>query len=249
MNNIINFMGIRLMNYTMSEAIDSIVDKANRRSSTAVAFINADCVNKFNNLKYYKSLKYMDYIFADGIGIKIASMIFGNSVRDNVNGTDMFPFLLERCEQCDLSVYFYGADEKTVNKLVMNLSEQYKELDIVGHHSGYTEKNDEAKLIKTIQEKKPQIIFVAKGAPLQEEWMSQNRDHFPDSVMIGVGGLFDFYSGRIKRAPKILRLVKLEWLYRLYCEPTRLWRRYILGNPIFLLRVICHKLFGGKNEV
>jgi len=84
---------------------------------------------------------------------------------------------------------------------------------------------------------------VAFGAPLQEKWIQANRAHLQARILMGVGGLFDFYSGKTRRAPRWMREIGLEWLYRMLQEPGRMWRRYVVGNPLFLYRVTKWKLY------
>jgi len=93
-------------------------------------------------------------------------------------------------------------------------------------------------IIEKINQCNPNVVLVAFGAPIQEKWIHKNKDKINSNLIIGVGGLFDFYSGDKKRAPKWMRKVGFEWAYRLFLEPGRLWRRYLIGNPLFMLRVI-----------
>jgi exopolysaccharide biosynthesis WecB/TagA/CpsF family protein len=86
------------------------------------------------------------------------------------------------------------------------------------------------------------MLFIAKGVPDQELWISAHAAQLSAPVVLGVGALFDFYSGAIPRAPQYLRRLRLEWLYRLWCEPRRLFRRYVLGNPEFVTRAVLWRL-------
>jgi N-acetylglucosaminyldiphosphoundecaprenol N-acetyl-beta-D-mannosaminyltransferase len=126
------------------------------------------------------------------------------------------------------------------------MSARYPGLEIAGTHHGYFKPGrEERDVIDAINRSGAEILFVAFGVPLQEIWIERNRHRLKPSVVIGVGGLFDYYSGRIPRAPLALRRTGLEWLWRLAMEPGRLWRRYLLGNAEFLGRVAMLKLFGG----
>ena len=118
------------------------------------------------------------------------------------------------------------------------LEEKYPYLNIVGTKSGYFDwASDSPGIVNEINDSKANILLVAFGVPLQEKWIDENINKLNSQVIMGVGGLFDFYSGQMKRAPKWMREVGMEWLFRLIKEPKRMWKRYIIGNPLFIYRV------------
>jgi N-acetylglucosaminyldiphosphoundecaprenol N-acetyl-beta-D-mannosaminyltransferase len=110
-------------------------------------------------------------------------------------------------------------------------------LHIAGTHDGYFHEADTPQVIAAVNQARPDVLLVGFGVPRQELWLSKHRDQLHATVRMGVGGLFDYYSGRIPRAPQWLREIGLEWVWRLWQEPGRLWKRYIIGNPLFLYRV------------
>jgi N-acetylglucosaminyldiphosphoundecaprenol N-acetyl-beta-D-mannosaminyltransferase len=114
---------------------------------------------------------------------------------------------------------------------------RYPELIIAGTRDGYFDAAEEAEVIESINASGADILLVAFGAPRQDVWLKAHKQALRVPVRMGVGGLFDFYSGRIPRAPVWMREMGLEWTYRLLQEPGRMWRRYIIGNPLFLYRV------------
>ena len=117
---------------------------------------------------------------------------------------------------------------------------RFPEVQISGFRDGYF--HDEESLIKTIRESRTDVLLVAMGVPYQDEWIAANLDRLGVRVAMGVGGLFDFYSGRIPRAPQWVRELGLEWAFRLCQEPGRMWRRYIIGNTVFLARVVSARI-------
>jgi N-acetylglucosaminyldiphosphoundecaprenol N-acetyl-beta-D-mannosaminyltransferase len=241
MNANLNFMGLRIKNMHINEAASYLHIMSQMRKNHATAFVNADCINKFGDIIYTKALKKMDYIFSDGIGMKIGHWMFGQRIVDNVNGTDIFPLLLHKCNKTKSRMFLFGARDYVVKKLIANINKNYPAIEIVGHESGYISKNRKRKMIRKISKLNVDYLFVALGVPLQEKWIANNRTKLNVGVVLGVGGLFDFYSGRIRRAPLFLRNLKLEWLFRLYQEPKRLWKRYIIGNPLFICNVLLEK--------
>ena len=117
------------------------------------------------------------------------------------------------------------------------MGSRYPGLRIVGARDGYFGPEEEEGVVEAINRSGARILLVAFGAPRQELWLQRWRDRLEPGVCMGVGGLFDFYSGRIPRAPAWMRELGLEWVFRLMQEPGRMWRRYVIGNPLFLSRV------------
>jgi len=233
-------LGVEFENQTMHYAIDLIQQTVEENGKRRVFFVNPDCFNKLTHDRDYRIvLNRAETIFPDGIGINIACKIMNQQLRENVNGTDMFPFICEMASQKGMSLYFLGAKPGVVDALVDNLKGLYPALHIAGYHHGYFDKEKESEeIVERINASSADILFVAFGAPYQEKWIDYWYDQINTKVLLGVGGLFDFYSGRITRSPRWMREIGLEWLYRLYQEPGRMWRRYIIGNPLFLIRVL-----------
>jgi N-acetylglucosaminyldiphosphoundecaprenol N-acetyl-beta-D-mannosaminyltransferase len=230
--------GMRLNNLTMPEAISEIEKLLAEDSAAAIAFVNADCVNiAANDSGYLQAINGMDRVFIDGIGMRVAGRLLGNPVRDNVNGTDLFPQLCRSMAYSGKRLYLYGAKPGTAQKAAEWAMKTYPGLCIAGTQDGYGDPKQMPRTVAAIRSSQPDVILVALGAPHQEKWIQQHRSDFGNCVLLGVGGLFDYYSGNIPRAPLWMRRTGLEWLFRLIQEPGRLWRRYLLGNASFLWRV------------
>ncbi len=241
----VNLFDIEFMNVTMANAVEMVENAIQNNAKRKVFFVNPDCLNKlFTEEKYYDNLKHADWIFPDGIGINIACKIIRSPLRENVNGTDMLPFLCELAETSGFSFYLLGGKPGIAAKMKTNLEKKYPQIIIKGEHDGFFQWNstDETAIIDQINELRPDILLVAFGVPKQEEWITANAERLNCKVMIGVGGLFDFYSGNIRRAPVWMREVGMEWFYRFMQEPKRMWKRYFLGNPLFIYRVLKWKI-------
>jgi exopolysaccharide biosynthesis WecB/TagA/CpsF family protein len=236
----IDIFGISFANLSMVDAVRLVGRKAEGKDrANSVFFVNPDCLNKtFSDTSYKQILKNADYVFPDGIGLSIACKLLGNPLKENVNGTDMLPFLCEMAEQRGLSLFLLGAGHGVAEKVSAQLQDKYK-VSIAGTHHGYFDHVRESRaVIEEINRSQADIVLVAFGAPLQERWIADNSADLEAGVVMGVGGLFDFYSGNTKRAPRWLRELGLEWSYRIVQEPGRMWRRYVIGNPLFLYRVL-----------
>jgi len=235
--------GMRLNNLTMPEALSLIERTLDEGVAATMAFVNADCVNiSANDPDYLKAINRMDQVFIDGIGMRIAGRLFGNPVRGNVNGTDLFPELCQSLAISGKRLFLYGATPGTAEKAADWARKTYPGLCIAGTIDGYHDPVRRPDTLAAICASRPDVILVALGAPRQEKWIQQYRSGFGNCILIGVGGLFDYYSGNIPRAPQWMRLTGLEWVFRLIQEPGRLWRRYLLGNAVFLWRVFRERL-------
>ncbi len=235
----VNIFDMSFDNLTMNSAI-KLLDKAiSSQTKKKVFFVNADCLNKiFSDNDYFNVLKDGDYIFPDGIGINIACKMLKDPLLENINGTDMLPYLCSLAAMKSYSIFLLGGKPGVPEKMKLNLETKYQGLNIVGTQDGYFERDKKDVIIDRINSLNADILLVAFGAPLQEKWITENSNRINSAVLMGVGGLFDFYSGNIKRAPTWMREVGLEWFFRMIQEPKRLWKRYIIGNPVFIYRVL-----------
>lgn len=235
---------ITIHNFTMQDAIARLDEALQQNQKKRVYFVNPDCLNKALALPDYHSIlrSRTDYLFADGIGIVLASKILGTPMRDNVNGTDLLPFLCEMCAERGYRLFLLGAKPGVAEVMRQKLTARYNGLQIVGTQHGYFDRTTESEhIIQHINATHPDVLLVAFGAPWQEQWIDAHHQQIDAGIQMGVGGLFDFYSETKKRAPRWMRQVGGEWIYRLLLEPGRMWRRYIIGNPYFLAQVIRYR--------
>ena len=240
-----SIFSIPFANCTRTQAIERLDEllRNSRRNGRAAfaAFINAHCMNIAYKDSHYASIlkDEADVVWPDGIGIKLAGRILGFDVPYNVNGTDLFPLI---CRQ-KYTVYMLGAAPGVAEQAMRNASAQFPDATFVGSCHGYfSEEHKEQDAIAEINALNPDILLVALGVPRQEKWIAAHRGELRCGVAVAVGGLLDFISGRIPRAPLWMRDNGLEWCYRLYQEPVRLFKRYIIGNPLFLFRVLLERM-------
>ncbi|NND82667.1 MAG: WecB/TagA/CpsF family glycosyltransferase, partial [Gammaproteobacteria bacterium] len=234
-----NLFGVQLANVSMQGAIDNIISALGERDGRQhhYAFVNADCANQYYGDDQYKTLlNNCEHVFADGIGVKIAARWQGVELAENVNGTDMFPLLCERLQETGDRLYLLGAEQSVLEKLVKNLHSAYPSLNIGGYCDGFSHQDNPQQLIEKINRSHADLLLVAMGAPRQEHWIAANMPALNAKAAIGVGGLFDFYSGEVSRAPQWLRELSMEWVWRLLMQPLDKGKRYLIGNPLFLFR-------------
>ena len=235
--------GVPFFSGTMEEALEDIDLMVKEKRSHHVAFINAHCLNiACKNQGYKQILQKCSAVFADGIGAKIGAKMLGYRVEANVNGTDMFPLLAEK----PYRIYLFGGAPGVAARAMDKARKLNGKAEFVGCADGFFKEKSESEIFAELSALKVDILLVALGVPKQEEWINQHLDCLPGCVAIGVGGLLDFVSERIPRAPMWMRKANIEWCFRLYCEPIRLFKRYIIGNPLFIGRVFQSKIWRKK---
>ena len=241
---ILRLFDLDIENRTMDEAVSLMEGTMDRDEQRSVFFVNPDCLNKiFSDSDYFNVLKQGDHIFPDGIGLTIAGKILQSPLRENINGTDMLPFICRMAARRNRSLFLLGARPGTAEKMAERIHEEYG-VRIAGHAHGYFDhETGSDEIVSTINRSGADILLVAFGAPRQETWIAAHRHALEPRILMGVGGLFDFYSGNTRRAPSWVRELGLEWCYRILQEPGRMWKRYVIGNPVFLYRVTRWKLF------
>jgi len=238
----INLFDIPICNVSLEEAVDIILRHLENGKAIRIYFVNAHCVNlSREDSDYFRILQEADYVFADGVGMQLAAKVMGKPLRDNVNGTDLYPRLCESLSTKSYRMFLLGAEAGVAEQTKLCTEEEYPHINICGVHHGYFPDEDEG-VVRYIQEAQAELLLVAMGVPRQEKWIEVNYQKVGAKVTIGVGGLFDFYSRKTPRAPRWMRMIGLEWLFRMYQEPQRLWRRYLLGNCKFLWLIIKGKI-------
>jgi exopolysaccharide biosynthesis WecB/TagA/CpsF family protein len=234
----IEILGIGIANGKMRDTVAWLVERIERRQQALVAFVNPDCLNRACDHSSYRSvLQRADRVLPDGIGLHIACRMQGIGLDSNLNGTDLFPVLCERLAQGGHSVFLLGGRPGVAAAAAARVQERFPGLVIAGTRHGYFDSAECDDVVCTVNASGADVLLVGLGAPNQEIWLDRHRSGLHPSVLMGVGGLFDFYSGRIPRAPVWMREIGLEWVWRLLQEPGRMWRRYLVGNPLFLWRV------------
>jgi len=236
---------IGLTNLAMDDVLNALHAAVVKKVATRVAFVNADCVNiAARDPGYLADLQAMDWVFADGIGVKLAGQLLQQPVRANVNGTDLFPRLCEEMAREGRRLFLLGAAPGVAQAAGDWVLSTYPGLVLAGTHHGYCPADELPTLLECIRLAQADVLLVGMGAPRQERWIQAHAAATGATVVMGVGGLFDYYAGNIPRAPLWMRHSGLEWLFRLLQEPRRLARRYLIGNWVFMMRVIADRLRG-----
>lgn len=200
-----------------------------------IYFLNAHCFNiAQKNPDYLEALNSADLLLNDGIGIKIGTKILKLPHKENMNGTDFIPKVIELCLDKNRPIFLLGAKEGISDSAAETLREKYPKINIVGNRSGYFTADDEIQMIEEINALNVEVLIVGMGVPIQELWIYKNKEKFKTvKIVIAGGAIIDFISGRVKRAPVWIQKIGMEWLFRFAQEPRRLFRRYFSGNFIY----------------
>lgn len=240
----VNFAGIPvdvLTARSLAESIGRLVESG--RFGHLVFTLNAEGLFRAKeDASFGEALAIADLVHADGMPIVWFSPLFGRRLPEKLTTTDVVHPIAQHAAQQGHSFYFLGARPGVAEKAAAVLVARYPGLQVVGTHDGYFEKDEV--VIQEINRLRPDVLWVGLGRPRQEFWAVRNRGRLQVPVIKTCGGLFDFISGRVRRGPKWMTDNGLEWLYRLWAEPRRLGRRYLVGNVKFLWYVFRFKLFG-----
>jgi N-acetylglucosaminyldiphosphoundecaprenol N-acetyl-beta-D-mannosaminyltransferase len=198
----------------------------------------------YENTDYLKNLNTFDLIFPDGVGLKWAAGIKDGSEivkkLERINGSDIYPEIINRIFNENLSMYILGDSQIVLDTALKNILDKYRGIKITGTHNGYFDPSDES-IIEEINSSNPFLIIVGLGAPRQEEWINKWKSKLKANKIVAVGGGLRIIAGNRSRGPLWVRNIGLEWLVRLVTEPAKTWKRYIIGIPVFIYRVLKQK--------
>ena len=232
---------LSLLDASRHETADALVNLADQGFPMVVNFVNAHCVNlATRHHAYAATLRESDALLPDGSGIRLAARLAGTDTGDNLNGTDLFPHVCERAAARGTPIFLLGGEPGVAAAAAATMQARFPSLKVVGTQHGYFNDSENADIVGIINASGAAILFVGFGVPRQELWIARHRDQIDVPLLLGVGGLFDYYSGRIPRAPMLLRRLGCEWAWRLWQEPRRLAGRYIVGNIIFIGHALRH---------
>jgi N-acetylglucosaminyldiphosphoundecaprenol N-acetyl-beta-D-mannosaminyltransferase len=223
-----------------AELLRTISGWAAEDRTRRVMYVNAHVVNQSRVTPGLDlALQRADLVYCDGYGVRLAARVLDLPVPHRMTGADWIWGLATLCERSHQPIYLLGSEPPIAREAASQLRRWYPGLDVVGAHHGYFDLDSphNERVIDDINAHGPSIVLVGMGTPKQELWVDRYADRLDGAVVWTVGALFDYVSGHMPRAPRWLADNGLEWIFRLAIEPSRMWRRYLIGNPIFLTRV------------
>lgn len=229
------FLNTEIDNLTMEEAILEIDKLILNKKPSYVVTPNVDHIVKLEHDKEFQNVyKEADLILTDGMPLIWISKLKACPIKEKVSGSDLFPKVCQLSSEKGYKLFLLGAAEGIAVKASENLKSKFRGLNIVGTYSpsyGFENKKEEVeKIIKTINEAKPDILAVGLGAPKQEKFICKYKDKLNVPISLAIGASIDFEAGNIERAPKWMQKSGLEWFYRLCKEPKRMFKRYLVDD-------------------
>jgi len=237
----LNILGLNIDNVNYIDLLKSVSDKLNSNETLVLTYANTHTLNltyqKPDLLKYYTAF---NLVHPDGIGVYFASKIlYGkNGFKERITGSDFYIQLKKLISEKNLKLFIFGDTQETLNKVLRESSE----INNLQVKAGFD--FDTGSVIESINSFAPDILLIGLGAPLQEKWVYENLSKLNYKIIICVGEGIRIFSGTKVRGPEFLRKLGLEWLVRYLSKPAVYFKRYIIGNPLFIFRILKQKFNG-----
>jgi N-acetylglucosaminyldiphosphoundecaprenol N-acetyl-beta-D-mannosaminyltransferase len=246
-NNTLSVLGVPVTDVSMDQALVLLHGLLQQQPPRAhgIYFVNTHTLNTACDEPDYRGvLQSADLVFGDGTGVRWAArLIHGAKLKDNVNGTDLVPLMFSRWADRGLRYYLLGNKPGRIDQAAAHAQRTFPGWTLAGCHHGYLGPDDHAAVIDKINNSGAHLLLVGMGNPKQERWIHEHRAQLKVPLCLATGGLFDYWVGDLVRAPPWVRRLGSEWLSLLIRQPHKA-RRYLLGNPLFLLRVARSRWFG-----
>lgn len=232
---VIEVLGVGVHKLTGEEALQEI-DGWDRARPRMLAYVNAHTLNQsVGDARFRDALNQADLVLNDGFGLSLAARMRGERFPENLNGSDFTRRLLELAAARSWRTFLLGGEPGIAQQAAHRLQQAIDGLQIVGVCDGFSGAS-EGLLSARVRGSQADLLILALGNPLQELWLTRNLSETGVHIGVGVGAFLDFTAGKVRRAPRWMNILGIEWCFRLIQEPRRLWRRYIVGNPLFLAR-------------
>lgn len=243
-------MGVKLDPVDIKRSVDKIrqwINSANRENARYVCVTNVNSIVEAQKNSLLKKItNESDLSVCDGMPLVWLSRCVGIGLKERVYGYALMNEVFHVSEHRNYKHYFYGSTEAVLKDMLKALKARYPKLAICGFCSPPFRQLIQAEkdsIINDISSSGADIVWVGLGYPKQELWMHEFREFIKCPVLIGVGAAFDFFAGSKPQAPKWMQNSGLEWLFRLICEPKRLWRRYLVNNTLFIFLLLKELFF------
>ncbi|MDI7276140.1 MAG: WecB/TagA/CpsF family glycosyltransferase [Anaerolineae bacterium] len=241
----VRILGVRVDDVDLAEAVPRILAMAASRRPHHVVTVNPEFVMIARRDPAFREvLERADLALPDGIGLLHAARVLGRPLRGRATGVDTVLALADAAAEREVSFFLLGGQPGVAEAAAARLVTRQPRLRIAGTYAGSPSPDEEEEIVERVRRAAPDYLFVAYGAPQQDLWIARNLQRLGVPVAMGVGGVFDYLSGRVPWAPAAWRRLGLEWLYRLMHQPWR-WRR-MLALPRFALAVLAARLRGGQ---
>lgn len=239
----LSILGFPVDNLSMNETVDIILKSIQNKTHIHHVVVNvAKLVFMKKDKELATAVTNSDIINVDGQGVAWGLKFLGKPIIEKVSGIDLMERLIKESHTNNLKVFFLGAKENVITKVIEKYKSEYSSEIIAGYRNGYFLEEDEESIAKQIADSKADILFVAITSPKKEIFLNKFKHIIDTPFIMGVGGSFDVVSGTVKRAPEWMQKFGLEWFYRFLQEPKRMWRRYFYTNSRYIFYILKEKL-------
>jgi len=219
-----------------NEVLEIVANALADEEHIILTYLNQYCFNIYNSHPEYRNLLDNKFtVFLDGFGVYAALKFLGYKDMQKFNATDLYDRIFQQFSINHTRLFFIGSN--FTEKFISDKT-KVKNLNLCGYQHGYYKDEELKKIVETINNARPEAIIIGMGAPKQEILAAIISDSIQNKVILCVGGFLEFYFGTKKRAPDVMRNSGFEWFHRLIKEPGRLWKRFLIGIPVFLFIVI-----------
>jgi len=237
---VVEMFGLSFDNCTLSQAVGMLVEAGEKKEKCLVVTPNVDHIVMLQDDAEMKAVFHKaKFCFADGMPVVWFSKLMGKPLMERVTGADLLPAIACSASERELSLFLLGGLEGVTKTAAEKLQRKHPKLQIAGTYCppfGFEhDEVESSKIVNMVNESGADILFVGVGAPKQEKWADKYFDQLNVGPILGVGAAFDFVAGNIKRAPELVQKIGMEWFWRLLSDPKRLWRRYLVNDPKFIL--------------
>jgi len=245
----IRILGVRVHPFTLDGLHRCIAHIIRSRQKAVIANVNVHALNLASSQPWFRDfLNGSEYVFCDGHGVMLAARLLGKRLPAKITYAYWLPVLASFCARNGFSLFLLGGKPGVAEQAATVLRARDPNLTVAGTHHGYFQKRhasaENQRVIEAVNRACPDVLLVGLGMPLQEKWLAENRSDLDVRVALPAGAAFDWVAGIHRRPPPWMTEHGLEWFGRLLIEPRRLWKRYLLGNPLFFLRVLRHRITG-----
>jgi N-acetylglucosaminyldiphosphoundecaprenol N-acetyl-beta-D-mannosaminyltransferase len=239
----VNVLGVGISAINMDVALVSIAAAVRDKEKGYVCVTGVHGVTEAQTDEAFRTILNKAFLCTpDGMPLVWVGRWHGQKQMDRVYGPDLMLAVMEASESAGWRHFFYGGSSGTAELLKMKLLERFPKLRIVGtYEPPFRPLNpqEQREFTEQVRQARPDMVWVGLSTPKQERFMAEYLEKLDATLLFGVGAAFDFHAGKIRQAPRWMQRSGLEWFYRLWCEPRRLWKRYLKNNPLFIARIFC----------
>jgi len=239
----VNILGVGVSAINLDSALARIAEALDRRQPGYICVTGVHGVSEAQSDERFRQILNHAFLCTpDGMPLVWVGRWQGHREMNRVYGPDLMLVVLELSERKGYRHFFYGGANGAAKALEERMRKRFPKLQIAGtYEPPFRPLNaeEEADLERRVREARPDMMWIGLSTPKQEKFMAEHLGRLEVTLMAGVGAAFDFHAGRLRQAPRWMQRSGLEWLFRLGCEPRRLWKRYFKNNPLFVLRILC----------